>query len=79
MLDIEAEIVSREYNHSWGTKNSNTWDYMSAISQYSYLKSYQMIPEGYDDSNLDVKTFKTLEGAASDRRSFRRKDRLFPA
>ena len=71
MLDIEAEIVSREYNHSWGTKNSNTWDYMSTISQYSYLKSYQMIPEGYDDSNLDVKTFKTLEGGINfDRYTF---------
>ena len=44
---------------------------MSTISQYSYLKSYQMIPEGYDDSNLDVKTFKTLEGGINfDRYTF---------
>lgn len=71
ILDIEEEIISRKYNHSWGTNNSNTWDYMSAISQYSYLKSYQMIPEGYDDSNLDKDTFKTIEGGANfDRYSF---------
>ena len=30
-----------------------------------------MIPEGYDDSNLDVKTFKTLEGGINfDRYTF---------
>jgi hypothetical protein len=62
IMDIEDEIVKREYQHTWGTKNSNTWDYMSAISQFSYLKSYLMIPEGYDGENMDSATFRTLEG-----------------
>lgn len=71
VLDIEEEIVKREYLHSWGSKNSNTWDYMSAISQYSYLKSYRMIPEGYDGDNLTADIFKTLEGGINfDRYSF---------
>lgn len=63
ILDVENETVSREYNHSWGSKNSNTWDYMSAISQYSYLKSYKMIPEGYDGDNISIDIFKTIEGS----------------
>ena len=44
---------------------------MSAISQYSYLKSYRMIPEGYDGDNLTADIFKTLEGGINfDRYSF---------
>lgn len=71
ILDIEEEIVNRRYSHGWGSKNSNTWDYISAISQYSYLKSYRMIPEGYDGDNLTSDIFKTLEGGINfDRYSF---------
>lgn len=46
MKDIEDEVTNREYNHSWGTGNSSTWDYMSSISQYSYLLAYKMLPLG---------------------------------
>lgn len=62
MLEVEEEAISRPYIHTWGTKNKNCWDYMSAISEYSYLKSYRMIPEGYDDKNLTPEVFDTLEG-----------------
>ena len=62
MKDIEQEIVSRPYIHSWGTKNKNAWDYMSAISEYSYLKSYRMIPAEWDYDNLTIEIFNTIEG-----------------
>jgi hypothetical protein len=65
MLDVEMEATCRPYVHSWGTKNKNCWDYMSAISAFSYLKSYRMIPRGFDETNLTTDLFKTLEGGAN--------------
>ena len=62
MKDIEAEIIGRHYVHSWGTDNGNTWDYMSAVSEFSYLKAYRMIPKEYDHTNINADVFKTLEG-----------------
>ena len=53
MLAVEEEIVKRGYLHSWGTKNKSTWDYMSAVSEYSYLKAYRMIP--FEVSKTDAK------------------------
>ncbi|MBQ6069877.1 MAG: hypothetical protein IJK84_10270 [Bacteroidales bacterium] len=58
---VEDELMKREYQHSWGTGNSNTWDYMSAISEYSYLMAYRLIPEGYNDENLTKEVFKATE------------------
>ena len=34
---------------------------MSAISEYSYLMSYRLIPEGYNEENLTKEVFKTTE------------------
>ncbi|MBO6081449.1 MAG: hypothetical protein J6P46_00290 [Bacteroidales bacterium] len=65
ILDVEDETVNRPYQHSWGTKNKNTWDYMSSVSQYSYLKSYKMIPEEWNDSNLTTEIFQTLDGGVN--------------
>lgn len=45
ILELEEEAVTRTYSHGWGTKNKSTWDYMSAISAFSYLRAYEMIPE----------------------------------
>ncbi len=44
MKYVEEELVSREFVWSWGTGCNNTWDYMSGISQYSYLMSYRLVP-----------------------------------
>ena len=57
---LEQEIIDRKFSLSWGSKNYNTWDFMSAITQYSYLTAYKMIPEEYDDTNLDWNMFKSL-------------------
>ena len=34
---------------------------MSAVSAYSYLLAYRMIPLGYDESNIDKTVFRNLE------------------
>lgn len=59
---VEEEIVSRKYIHDWGSGNKNTWDYMSAISQYSYLKAFLMIPEQYDESLTKKQFLEEVEG-----------------
>ncbi|MEG1555971.1 MAG: hypothetical protein RR356_04515, partial [Bacteroidales bacterium] len=59
--ELEQELISREFIYNWGTGNGNTWDYMSAVTQYSYLMSYLMIPAQYNETNLDQKLFKNLD------------------
>ena len=44
MQYVEDELVNREFIWSWGSGCNNTWDYMSGISQYSYLMAYRLIP-----------------------------------
>ena len=50
MQAVEQEVVSRPYTHGWGTNNKSTWDYMSAVSQYSYLFAYHLIPEDFTNT-----------------------------
>ena len=51
----EENASLRPYVHSWGLDNDNTWDYMSSVSQYSYLTSYFLLPE--DQVPKDIKDF----------------------
>ena len=46
---VEDEILSREFVPGWGSKNSNLYDYMRAVTQRSYLMSYEMVPADFDD------------------------------
>lgn len=46
---VEDEILSREFVSGWGSKNSNLYDYMRAVTQRSYLMSYEMVPADFDD------------------------------
>ncbi len=57
---LEQEIINRKFSLSRGTGNGNIWDFISAITQYSYLTAYKMIPESYNEDNLDWETFKGL-------------------
>lgn len=57
---IEQEIIARPFSIGWGNGNKNTWDFMAAITQFSYLVAYKMIPSNYDENNLDWNTFKTM-------------------
>jgi hypothetical protein len=45
---VENMLSDRIFAISWGAGNSNVWDFMSAICQYSYLLSYRFIPEQYN-------------------------------
>ena len=62
---VEDEVVNREYLHSWGTGNSNTWDYMSAVSEYSYLMAYRLIPANYKETELTKEMYKASEAYAN--------------
>ena len=44
MEKVEKELESREFYWDWGPDCKNTWDYMSGISQYSYLMAYKLVP-----------------------------------
>ncbi|MCQ2144615.1 MAG: hypothetical protein MJY72_02615 [Bacteroidales bacterium] len=61
---VEEDLKTRVYNHSWGTKNSNCWDYMSSVSEYSYLLSHAMLPDSVDPETIDAKAFKALDSYA---------------
>lgn len=50
VLGVENDVATRKYTHGWGGDNDNTWDYMSAVSQYSYLFSYYLIPESFQNT-----------------------------
>lgn len=60
MQAVEEDLKNRKFQYGWGTGNNNAWDYMSAISEYSYLMSYRMIPQGYDDTNLTKELYKSM-------------------
>ncbi|NQU52709.1 MAG: hypothetical protein HQ522_09245 [Bacteroidetes bacterium] len=47
---IEAETKTRKFTAGWGSGNNNTWDFMSAICQHSYLTSYKMVPADKDNT-----------------------------
>ncbi len=59
MKSVEEKIASRPYIHSWGTGNSSTWDYMSAVSQYSYLFARYLVPESFSNTQ-GIKEFMNL-------------------
>lgn len=49
---IEDELDARAFRISYGTSRDKTWDFMSAICQYSYLLSYEFIPSNYTHHNV---------------------------
>lgn len=57
--EIEKEIIERDFSYGWGTGNNNTWDYISAVSEYSYLMSYRMLPAEICPTTLNKKEYKT--------------------
>jgi hypothetical protein len=49
---IADELSQRPFRIGYGTSRDNTWDFMSAICQYSYLLSYKFIPSRYNHQNV---------------------------
>jgi hypothetical protein len=50
VIQVIDDISTRKYTHGWGGTNNNTWDFMSAVSQYSYLFSYYLIQEDFKNT-----------------------------
>lgn len=46
---VEEKILERPFKVSWGTGNTNLYDYMRAVTQRSYLMSYEMFPADFED------------------------------
>ena len=57
---VDDLLRDREFIMSWGAKNKNIWDFMSAICQHSYLLSYCFIPEEHDHTNVTLTDWQSL-------------------
>lgn len=57
---VDDNLRKRAFSVTWGSKNGNVWDFMSAICQHSYLLSYSFIPEGHDHTNVTSNNWKRL-------------------
>lgn len=52
MKTVEEKIISRPFVFSWGDSDYSAWDYISAVTEYSYLLAYEMIPQGSKDMTV---------------------------
>ena len=46
---VEEKILSRPFIYNWGDSKYSAWDYVSAVTENSYLLAYEMIPQGSKD------------------------------
>lgn len=46
---VEEKVLSRPFVYNWGNSDYSTWDYMSAVTEYSYLLAYEMFPSDFED------------------------------
>ncbi len=53
-------LRDRKFIISWGTNNSNVWDFMSAICQHSYLLSYCFVPQQYAHTDVTSGNWQSL-------------------
>ena len=49
MGEVERKILERPFIYNWGNSDYSTWDYMSAVTEYSYLLAYEMFPKDFVD------------------------------
>lgn len=63
---VVESLRAREFDKEFGSNNKNIWDFMSAICQHSYLLSYSMIPQGYDETNATLKNWESLGSVSFD-------------
>ncbi len=57
---VEDELLKRKFFLTWGAKNKNVWDYMSAVCQHSYLLSYCFLPPRYDHTSVTSGNWQSL-------------------
>ena len=58
---VEKELRDRSFSWDWGDDNNNTWDYMSGITQYSYLLAYDLIPADRDPKQISTEYYMGTE------------------
>ena len=58
---VEREAREREFIWAWGSDNNNTWDYMSGITQYSYLMAYDLVPADREPAKISTASYKQTE------------------
>ena len=58
---VEKELRDRSFSWDWGEDNNNTWDYMSGITQYSYLLAYDLIPADRDPKQISTEYYMGTE------------------
>ncbi len=58
---VEKELRDRPFSWDWGDDNNNTWDYMSGITQYSYLLAYDLIPADRDPKQISTEYYMGTE------------------
>ncbi len=58
---VEKELVDREFVWPWGTDCKNTWDYMSGISQYSFLMASRLVPEDRKPKDITPAYYKKTD------------------
>lgn len=52
--NVEEKILSRPFIYNWGDSKYSAWDYVSAVTEYSYLLAYEMIPQGSKDMTISA-------------------------
>lgn len=62
LKQVEDNLASRGFLIGYGNGNSNTWDFMSAVCQYSYLMAYSFFPSQYDHHDVNTNNWQTLGG-----------------
>ena len=58
---VEEELRKRQFVWGWGDDNNNTWDYMSGITQYSYLMAYRLVPDDHDPKDITSAMYQESE------------------
>lgn len=63
LKQVENNLAARPFRIGYGSGNGNTWDFMSAICQYSYLMAYTFIPSQHNHNTVTAGNWETLGGA----------------
>jgi hypothetical protein len=59
---VENQIALRSFDSTYGPDNKNTWDFMSSVTQHSYLTAYELVPSNFDVTAQDFKSLIALIG-----------------
>ena len=58
---VDRKFIWEWFGQDWDYSCKNTWDYMSGISQYSYLMAYKLVPEFDKPENISTAKYKKTE------------------